>query len=407
MHGMRVVAAASAGLLAGFAIPASAQSITAFEGARVIVGDGRVIENATLVVDGARIAQAGRTADVRVPAGAKRVNLAGKTVMPMIIDTHVHLSATREPLLRDLRARAYWGVSAVLSMGTDGYEVLGVHNEVIPGAARYLSAGRGITTPEPGRTTAPYWVTSAAEGRKAVDELAAHKVDIVKIWVDTRDGKFKKLTPEMYGAIIDEAHKRGLRVTAHLFDLEDAKGLVRAGVDTLAHGVRDKDIDDEFVAMFKAHPKLVLTPNLPERGVRVDRGWMKAGLSPEDFAKLEKANVDDPKAQAFFGIQARNLKRLNAAGAFIVLGSDGNRPWGPHEEMQDMVIAGMTPMQVIVAATRNSAEYLRLDGGTLQAGKSADFIVLDASPLDDITNTRRISAVVLRGAAVDRSQPVR
>jgi len=407
MHGMRVVAVAAAGLLAGFAIPASAQSTTAFEGARVIVGDGRVIENATLVVDGARIAQAGRTADVRVPAGAKRVNLAGKTVMPMIIDTHVHLSATREPLLRDLRARAYWGVSAVLSMGTDGYEVLGVHNEVIPGAARYLSAGRGITTPEPGRTTAPYWVTSAAEGRKAVDELAAHKVDIVKIWVDTRDGKFKKLTPEMYGAIIDEAHKRGLRVTAHLFDLEDAKGLVRAGVDTLAHGVRDKDIDDEFVAMFKAHPKLVLTPNLPERGVRVDRGWMKAGLSPEDFAKLEKANVDDPKAQAFFGIQARNLKRLNAAGAFIVLGSDGNRPWGPHEEMQDMVIAGMTPMQVIVAATRNSAEYLRLDGGTLQAGKSADFIVLDASPLDDITNTRRISAVVLRGAAVERSQPVR
>ena len=407
MHGMRVVAAAAAGLLAGFAIPASAQSTTAFEGARVIVGDGRVIENATLVVDGARIAQAGRTADVRVPAGAKRVNLAGKTVMPMIIDTHVHLSPTREPLLRDLRARAYWGVSAVLSMGTDGYEVLGVHNEVIPGAARYLSAGRGITTPEPGRTTAPYWVTSAAEGRKAVDELAAHKVDIVKIWVDTRDGKFKKLTPEMYGAIIDEAHKRGLRVTAHLFDLEDAKGLVRAGVDTLAHGVRDKDIDDEFVAMFKAHPKLVLTPNLPDRGVKVDRGWMKAGLSPEDFAKLEKANVDDPKAQAFFGIQARNLKRLNAAGAFIVLGSDGNRPWGPHEEMQDMVIAGMTPMQVIVAATRNSAEYLRLDGGTLQAGKSADFIVLDASPLDDITNTRRISAVVLRGAAVDRSQPVR
>jgi imidazolonepropionase-like amidohydrolase len=410
MHRMNVVAVAaiaSVGLLAGFAIPASAQSVTAFEGGRLIVGDGRVIENATLVVEGARIAQAGPAADVRVPAGAKRVNLAGKTVMPMIIDTHVHLSATREPLLRDLRARAYWGVSAVLSMGTDGYEVLGVHNEVIPGAARYLSAGRGITAPEPGRTTAPYWVTSAAEGRKAVDELAAHKVDFVKIWVDNRDGKYQKLTPEMYGAVIDEAHKRGLRVTAHLFDLEDAKGLVRAGVDALAHGVRDKDIDDEFVAMFKAHPKLVLTPNLPERGVKVDRGWMKAGLSPEDFAKLEKANVDDPKAQAFFGIQARNLKRLNAAGAFIVLGSDGNRPWGPHEEMLDMVIAGMTPMQVIVAATRNSAEYLRLDGGTLQAGRSADFIVLDANPLDDITNTRRISQVILRGAAVDRSQPVR
>src|SRR2546430_8403202 len=329
MHRVNVVAAVTIvvlGVLAGFAIPAAAQAVTVFEGARLIVGDGRVIENAALVVDGMKIAQAGKAADVRVPAGATRVNLAGKTVMPMIIDTHVHLSPTREPLLRDLRARAYWGVSAVLSMGTDGYEVLGVHNEVIPGVARYLSAGRGITAPEPGRTTAPYWITSVAEGRKAVDELAAHKVDIVKIWVDNRDGKYKKLTPEMYGAIIEEAHKRGLRVTAHLFDLEDAKGLVRAGVDALAHGVRDKDIDDEFVAMFKAHPKLVLTPNLPERGVKVDRGWMKAGLSPEDFAKLEKANVDDPKAQAFYGIQARNLAKLNAAGARTALGSDGTRP---------------------------------------------------------------------------------
>jgi len=402
----RIAAFAAAVLLAGSAIPASAQ-VTAYEGARLIVGDGRVVENGTLVVDGAKLAQAGPVADVRVPAGAKRVSLAGKTAMPMLIDAHVHLSTTREPLLRDLKARAYWGVSAVLSMGTDGYEVLGVHNEVIPGAARYFSAGRGITTPEPGRTTAPYWVTDAAEGRKAVDELAAHKVDIVKIWVDTRDGKYKKLTPEMYGAIIDEAHKKGLRVTAHLFDLEDAKGLVRAGVDVLAHGVRDKDIDEEFVSMFKAHPNLVLTPNLPERGVKVDLGWMKAGLSPEEFAKLEKANVDNPKAQAFYSIQARNLAKLNTAGARIVLGSDGNRPWGPHEEMLDMVTAGMTPMQVIVAATRNGAELLRIaDSGTLQAGKSADFIVLDANPLDDITNTRRISQVILRGAAVDRSKPV-
>jgi len=241
-----------------------------------------------------------------------------------------------------------------------------------------------------------------------VEEAAAHKVDIVKIWVDNRDGKYKKLTPEMYGAVIDEAHRRGLRVTAHLFDLEDAKGLIRAGVDALAHGIRDKDIDDELVAMFKQRPNLILTPNLPDRGVKVDLSWLRTGLSAEELAKLEAANTDRPAAQAFFGIQARNLARLNAAGARIVLGSDGNRPWGPHEEMQDMVLAGMTPMQVIVAATRNSAEYLRIaDAGTLQAGKSADFIVLDANPLDDITNTRRISAVVLRGAAVDRGQPVR
>ena len=373
--------------------------VTAYEGVRVIVGDGSVIENATLVVAGDKIAQVAK--DARAPAGAKRVDLSGKTVMPMIVDTHVHLGTTREALERDLKRRAYYGVSAAMSLGTDGYELLGLRGEPIPGAARFRSAGRGITMQEPGRTTVPYWVNSTDEGRKAVEELAARKVDIVKIWVDTRDGKYKKLTPEIYGAVIDEAHKRGLRVTAHIFDLEDAKGLLRAGVDALAHGVRDRDIDEELVAMFKQRPNLILTPNLPPRGVRVDLDWLKPSLPAEEFARLEAANTDRPVAQAFYGIQARNLAKLNAAGARITLGTDGNTPWGPHEEMQDMVMAGMTPMQVIVAATRNSAEFLRLsDTGTLQAGKSADFIVLDANPLDDITNTRRIGTVVLRGANV-------
>ena len=393
------------GLFAGFASPAAAQGLTAFEGARLIVGDGRVIEHATLVVDGAKILQAGAAAEARVPAAARRVSVVGKTLMPMLVDTHVHLSPTREGIVRDLKMRAYYGVSAALSMGTDPYEVLDLRAQTIPGAARFFSAGRGITRPEPGRTTVPYWIASADEGRKAVTELAAHKVDFVKVWVDDREGKYQKLTPEMYGAIIDEAHKRGLRVTAHLFGLEDAKGLIRAGVDALAHGIRDRDVDDELVGLFKQRPDLVLTPNLPDRGVKTDLSWLRAGLAPEEFAKLEAANTDRPAAQAFFGIQARNLARLNAAGARIVLGTDGNRPWGPHEEMQDMVIAGMTPMQVIVAATRNSAEYLRMDAGTLQAGKSADFIVLDANPLDDIPNTRRISAVYLRGAMVERAKP--
>jgi imidazolonepropionase-like amidohydrolase len=407
MHWGRLMAIALPGVVAACATQPQGPPATAYEGARLIVGDGRVIENGTLVVGGAKIAQAGAAAAVQVPAGATRVNLAGKTVMPMIIDTHVHLSTEREALIRDLKQRAYYGVSAALSLGTDGYGLLDVRSESIPGAARFYSAGRGITMPEPGRTTVPYWITSAAEGRKAVEELAAHRVDIVKIWVDTRDGKFKKLSPEIYGAIIDEAHKRGLRVIAHLFDLEDAKGLLRANVDALAHGVRDRDIDDEFVAMFKARPNLVLTPNLPERGVKVDLSWLKPGLGASQFALLEKANTDRPAAQAFYGIQARNLAKLNAAGVRITLGTDGNRAWGAHQEMEDMVIAGMTPMQVIVAATRNSAEFLRMDSGTLEPGKSADFIVLDANPLDDITNSRRISAVILRGAAVDRSQPVR
>ena len=384
--------------------PASAQ-VVAYESARLIVGDGTVIGNGTIVVDGSKIVQAG--ANVSVPAGATRIDLAGKTVMPMIIDTHVHLSPTRERLVLDLKRRAYYGVSAAMSMGTDNIELLPMRGETIPAAAKFLSAGRGITMPEPGRITVPYWITTEAEGRKAVEELAGQKVDLVKIWVDTRDGKYKKLTPEFYGAIVDEAHKRGLRVAAHIFDLEDAKGLIRAGVDALAHGVRDKDIDDELVAMFKQRPNLILTPNLPDRGVKTDLSWLQGSLSAEAMSNLEKTNVDNPQAQAFFGIQARNLAKLNALGARITMGTDGNRPWGPHVEMEDMVVSGMTPAQVIVAATRNGAEFLKLsDQGTLQAGKSADFVVLAANPLDDITNTRKISSVVLRGAAVDRSKPV-
>jgi imidazolonepropionase-like amidohydrolase len=377
--------------------------VTAFEGARLIIGDGRVIENATLLMDGTRIVQAG--AGVTVPADAKRVSLSGKTVMPALIDSHVHLSYTHDKLIRDLRQRGYWGVGAAMSLGIDNLELLPVRNEMIPGAARFLSAGHGITRKEPMRPT--FQIETEEEARKAVRDNVALGVQIIKIWVDDRDGKVQKVTPAQYGAAIDEAHKAGIRAIAHVFNMEDAKGLMRAGIDAFAHGVRDQDVDVETVAMFKERPTIVLNPNLPDRGVKVDRAWMQAGMSPEEFAKLERENLDLPKVQQFHGIQARNLAKMNAAGVFIVMGTDGNRPWGPHEEMEDMVLAGMTPAQVLVASTKNGAQFLRIaDAGTLEPGKSADFIVLDANPLDDIKNTRKISAVYLRGAAVDRSQPV-
>jgi imidazolonepropionase-like amidohydrolase len=390
--------------MAACSTPATSDAVV-FEGARIIVGDGRVVENGVLVVDGGRFVQVGAAGAVSGPAGAARVDLTGKTVMPAIVDTHTHLSPTREALIEDLRRRAYYGVGAALSIGGQDDLPFQMRAEAPAGVARYFTTWRGITRPEPGRAEGPYWINTEAEARAAVRELVERQVDIIKIWVDDRDGKYEKLTPELYGAIIDEAHQGNVRVTAHIFSLDDAKGLLRAGLDAFAHGVRDRDVDDEFMALVRERPGLVLAPNLPDRGVAADMSWLRGSMPDAELEKLQAAATDRPAVQAAFGIQARNLAAMHAAGVRIVLATDGNTPWAPHVEMVDMVAAGMTPADVIVAATRNGAEFLRVpDTGTVEAGKSGDFVVLDANPLDDITNTRRIASVYLRGTAVDRER---
>ena len=387
--------------------PAAGGGVTAFTGARVIVGDGTVIENATFTLaPDKHFGLVGSTAAVTLPAGVTKVDLTGLTVMPAIVDAHTHLSRERDALIADLKHRAYFGVSAALSLGQDnGSDVFVVRKEVIPGAALYRLAGRGITAPEPGRSDIPYWVTTEDEARAAVREQAALGVDIIKIWVDDRLGKYKKLAPELYGAAIDEAHKAGLRTIAHEYYLTDAKDLLRRGIDAFAHGVRDTDVDDELISLIKAHPGFVLIPNLPERGVATDLSWLSVALPPAQLEPLEAAAVDNAEAQAFFAIQARNLARVSREGITIALGTDGNTPWGPHLEMADMVATGMSPGNVIVAATKNAAAFLKLDdAGTVAPGKIGSFIVLEQNPLDDITNTRKIRAVYLRGDKVDRSR---
>lgn len=383
----------------------SPRTVTVFEGARLIVGDGQVIDDASFTVDGGKFVSVGAAGEAVVPEDARRVDLTGMTVMPAIVDAHTHLSTTREELLEDLKRRAYYGVGAALSLGLDAEGApLEVRDEVILGAARYRSAGRGITAPEPGRTEKPHWVTTEEQARQAVRDEVARNVDVIKIWVDDRNKTVQKLSPELYRAVIDEAHQNGMKVTAHVFYLDDAKELLRAGIDAFAHGVRDQDIDDEFVTLVKERPNVVLVPNLPDRGVAPDLDWLSGSMPADELAKLKAAVNVTPEAQAFFAIQARNLARLNAEGMPIALGTDGNTPWAPHVEMEDMVACGMTPAEVLVAATKNAAELAGFDAmGTVEPGKSADFVVLEANPLEEITNTRRISAVYLRGEEVDRA----
>jgi len=381
-------------------------SATVFEGARLITGDGSAaVADSAFVVENGRFTAVGRKGQVKAPAGAAHVDLTGKTVIPALIDAHKHLAVTRDALVDQLQHFAYYGIGGTMSLGQDtGDEVYKVRTETIPNAARYRTAGRGITGPEPGRSQAPFWVTNEAEVRKAVDEMAAKKVDILKFWVDDRDHTVTKLSPELYRAGIDEAHKKGLRTIAHIFTLEDAKAMLRAGLDNFAHSVRDKDVDDEYIKLIKSKTNFIVDPNLPDRGVRADRSWLRDSMTAAEFQKVQADTKDDPKAQQFFSIQCRNLGRLTKEGIKVAVGSDGPIPWAAHEEMADMASCGMTPAQVIVAATRNAAELMKLDdAGTIAVRKSADFVVLDANPLDDITNTRRISSVYLRGSQVDRA----
>jgi len=413
---------------------ASAQQsgATLFEGARLIVGDGSAaIENSAFLVENNRFGAVGRKGRLQAPPGTIRVDLTGKTVMPGIVNAHNHLGwaiiktgeigkeiYSRENLIDHLRRSAYYGIAAVMNFGTDPNDVaFQIRAEPIPGAALFRTAGRGMALPNAG-PGAEYWkpvaygVTTEAEARKAVQELAAKKVDIVKIWVDDRNGTVKKLPPPLYRAIIDEAHKHNLRAAAHIFYLEDAKDLLRAGIDGFTHGVRDRDVDDEFIRLLQARRNVFITPNLPDRGATAeDLAFMSETVPAKEVKRIRDAQEkrspeDEKRARAFFDLQSRNLAKVNAAGARIALGTDSGTTvgWDTHQELTDMAAAGMTPAQVIVAATKTAAEVLKLDQlGTIAAGKSADFIVLDANPLDNIDNTRKIAKVYLRGKELDRA----
>lgn len=404
---------------------------TLFEGARLITGEGAPIESSAFVVENGRFTQAGRKDQVHAPAGAKHVDLTGKTVMPALVDDHTHLgwavlrtgridadTYTRENLIDHLRREAYYGVAAVQSMGIDRGDIpYEVRANPLADAALFHTAGRGMAMPNAGPGAA-YWrpvaygVSTEAEARAAVRELAAKKVDLVKIWVDDRNGTVPKLTPPLYRAIIDEAHKHNLRVAAHIFYLADAKELLRSGIDIFAHGIRDRDVDDEVIALFKQHPNVYVIPNLPERETTdSDIQFAAETLPPAQVQKMreERAAITPAaarKARDFYGIQARNLAKLYAAGVRIAFGTDSSSAvgWNDHQEMTDMVAAGLTPAQVITAATKTAAEMMKLNQlGTIAVGKTADFLVLDANPLDNINNTRRIARVYFSGKELNRS----
>jgi len=417
-----------------------------YEGARLIAGDGSApIADSAFLVENGTITKVGRKGELTAPAGAGRINLAGKTVMPTLVNAHGHpgfqrgltYSAdnfTRETILDDLNRALYFGVAVVQSQGIEKgdvmYQIRADQEAGKLGGARLRIAGRGIGAPNAGPGGAAYAgiayeVTTEDQIRKAVQELAARKVNLIKIWVDDRNGRAPRLAPNLFRAAIDEGHKHGLQVNAHVFYYTDAVELVNGGIDSLVHLVRDKEMDDALVASVVQHNVYVM-PNLsPEWNTYAELPhWLRDGdplmkllqesapppviaRMKQTFGGREPAAVERTRAQ--YGILERSLARLARANAKITLGSDTgleDHLFGMSEqhELESMVKGGMTPMQVIVAATSRPAEYLKLPKmGVLAAGKEADFLVLDANPLDDITNTQRISKIYIKGVEVDRA----
>lgn len=407
---------------------------TWFEGARLIAGDGSdPIERSAFLVQGDSIIWVGRSGERQPPAGATRVDLTGKTVMPSLIDGHNHIGLvnerdgsnaksnyTRDNLIDQLQRYAYYGVSAGLSMGLEADQELAyqLRDDVIPNAARFYTVGKGIAAtsmggpPGDARLGIPWGAATEAEGRQRVQQLKARGVKFVKVWVDDRDGAAPKLAPNVYRAIIDEAHKNNMQVLAHLSrtsGLADAKDLFNAGIDGFVHTVRDRDVDAEYVAMIKSHPKVWTGPNIPGPGQTMEEVDLLAETLPAAQIERMRRNVQTRaaagnKPNELFELHCRNFRKMHDAGMVIGMGTDGTGDGlGAHEQIESYVRCGMTTNEAISAATSVNARILFMDRlGLIAAGKEASFNILNANPLEAITNTRKIDRVFLRGTEVDR-----
>lgn len=431
-----------------FAQPSGPAPAVLYEGARLIIGDATpVIESGAFLVQDGQIRSVGVRGAVTAPAGAVHVDLTGKTVMPAMVNVHVHIgyegyttwqasNHTPENVFDHLQREAFYGVAATTSVGTSHTEQM-LQFQRDQRAGRWLPASRllflpGMAPPNGGPDAVlrvatnelhvVNEVTSAAEARAAVRRMDAQGIRHVKMWVDDRSGSYPKLTPEAYLAIIDEAHAHKMTVHAHAIQLADQKTVVRAGADVLVHMVQRQPLDAEYLA--------ILRDKKPYWATVIGLGDQTALCDPDPF--FEQAMPDSVIAEIRATMERRslapscgppsataparekqmaiNFPQMLAAGARVVLATDtGIQPGhtfgsGEHLELARWVQLGMSTTEAIVAATSRPAELMgQTDLGTLATGKRASFIVLDANPLENIKNTRRIADVYLDGMKVDRA----
>jgi imidazolonepropionase-like amidohydrolase len=409
-----------------------------------LIGNGAPQPDAGMIVTDGRITWLGPSAQMTIPPNGTVQDFSGKYVMPGMINLHGHVSITsglaqdakgfytRDGIARNLALYARYGITAVASLGTDQPLVYQIREEQRSGrplVARIFTAGRGFTgkggypSTIAGMEGVPFEAATPQAASSAVDELALQHPDLVKIWVDDHGGTLPKIPIEISTAIIQAAHRHGLKVVAHIFYLQDAKQLAAAGVDGFAHSVRDRLVDDELIRLMKQHRTWQMTATLSREASLfayarpapfLQDPFFTSSITTDVLATLkspayrQKISADPELARypEYLRTAQRNLKRLADSGVRYGFGTDSGPParfagYFEHWEAQLMVEAGLTPAQVIAAATRSAAEFLDAkDLGSLEQGKWADFLVLRANPLTDIRNTRSIEQVYIAGNPV-------
>jgi imidazolonepropionase-like amidohydrolase len=396
---------------------------TAFSGGVIIDGNGgQPIRDGVLLMRNGRVVAVGSSQDIAIPEGTTVQDFSGKTVIPGFINGHGHVGNakgiegghySRENVIDNLSIYARYGITTVISLGDDkeaAVPLRAVQDTTSTDRARLFIAGDVITgkTPE--------------EAVAMVDSNHKMGVDFMKIRVDDNLGSGEKMTEEVYRAVINRSHELGYKIATHMYYLEDARKLLEAGSDLIAHSVRDKPVDESFIELIKARG-VGYCPTLTREVSAFVYGDTAEFFSDPFFTREYDAEtiapLKDPARQLRvknnqsaltykqqLPLAMTNLKTLADAGVPIVFGTDSGVPtrfmgYFEHMEMEMMADAGLTPMQIIVSATKNAAEYMGLqDLGTLSAGHWADFVVLDGDPLQDIRNVREISAVYIGGNEV-------
>lgn len=379
----------------------------------------------TVLISGGRIERFGPGAEVSIPEGASRTDLKGAFLTPGLISAHVHVSDvhglgprayTDENTLRQLGVFARYGITSVLSLGgelTPAFTARDSQRMAGLNRARIFVAGDVLNPQTPD------------EARSDVGRMAALRADWIKIRVDDNLGTATKMAPEVFTAVITEAHARGLKVAAHIYYLGDAKALLKAGVDMIAHSVRDREIDDEFIALMQARavpycptltrelstfvyestPDFFSDPFFQREADAAVVARLKAPARQESMRNAKAAQTY--KAQV--PVAMRNLKRAADSGLLVVMGTDSGpfperfQGYFEHLELAMMADAGLTPAQILRAATADAARGTGMrDVGTIAMGRWADLVAFTRNPLDDVRNSKTLSAVWIGGQPINR-----